>query len=100
MAQVQTTDLYESCLFLLNGCTLEAIEGIPVNGDITCKLTFSGARITELQADYFRGTAQVNLFHFRRTYNQISSHVLQAKKKLKAELRAQSQKLEGNYESA
>ncbi len=100
MAKVSTTDLYESCYYLLNSCTLEAIEGVPVNGDITCKLFFNGERIPDLQADYFRGTARVNLFDFRRTYNQINSHVQQAKKKLKAELRAQGQKLEGSYESA
>jgi hypothetical protein len=89
MSKVSTTDLYESCFYLLNACTIEAIEGIPVNGEITCKLFFSGERIAELQADYFRGTATVNLFHFRRTYNQINAHVQQARKKLKAELREQ-----------
>ena len=89
MAKVSTIDLYESCYYLLNSCTLEAIEGIPVNGEITCKLYFNGERITDLQADYFRGTAKVNLFDFRRTYNQINSHVQQAKKKLKAELKEQ-----------
>jgi hypothetical protein len=91
MAKVSTIDLYESCYYLLNSCTLEAIEGIPVNGEITCKLYFNGERITDLQADYFRGTAWVNLFEFRRAYNQINSHVQQTKKKVRAELRQQLQ---------
>lgn len=99
MAKVSTTDLYESCYYLLNSCTLEAIEGIPVNGEITCKLYFNGEHITDLQADYFRGTAQVNLFNFRRTYNQINAHIQQTKKKLRAELRAQNQKREVSHES-
>jgi hypothetical protein len=89
MAKVSTTDLYESCYYLLHNCKLEAIEGIPVNGEITCKLFFSGEQIPDLQADYFRGTASVNLFNFRRTYNQISAYIQQTKKKLKAELREQ-----------
>jgi hypothetical protein len=95
MGKVATTDVYESCYYLINTCQLEAIEGVPLNGEITCKLIFSGERITDLQADYFRGTASVNLFNFRRTYSQVCVYIQQAKKKLKAELKAQAEKKGG-----
>jgi hypothetical protein len=91
MTKVSTADLYEACYYLLNSCMLEAIEGLPVNGEISCSLSFTGEKIPDLQAQYFQKTASVNLFHFRRAYSQVNSYLLQAKKKLKQDYRQQQQ---------
>jgi hypothetical protein len=84
--QISTGDVYESVFYLLNGCTLEAIEGQQVNGKISCILRFTGPKIAELQAHYFQGTVEVNLFEFRRTYPKVCAWINQAKKQLKHQL--------------
>jgi len=86
--EVSTSDLYEGAYYLLSNCELVAIEGLVVNGQVTCRLSFNGSRLPELQAKYFGGKTEVNLFLFRRAYSQIVQHVNEAKKKMKAELRA------------
>lgn len=88
--QIVTADVYESCFYILNGCTLEAVEGIPVNGKINCQLKFTGDNIIKIQAEYFSGKASVNLFEFRRTYSQVCSWIQQAKKQLKHQLQPQT----------
>ena len=88
---VTTFDLYEGTYYLLNGCELEAIEGLKVNGSITCRLTFSGDNLNTLQLNYLQGQAEANLFGFRRTYSQLSSLVLKAKKKFKNQLKQEAQ---------
>jgi hypothetical protein len=89
--QVTTADVYESCFYILRGCSLAAVEGIPVNGRINCRLKFTGDKILEKQAEYFSGKANVNLFEFRRTYSQVCTWIQQAKKQLKHELLLQQQ---------
>jgi hypothetical protein len=84
--QIITADVYESCFYLLAGCTLDAVEGIPVNGKISCRLTFTGPEILKKQAEYFSGKALVNLFEFRRTYAQVLSWIAEAKRKTNREL--------------
>ena len=83
---ITTTDLYESTYYLLTGCELEAIEGVRVNGKITCRLSFRSPKIPHLQMEYFQGRAAVNLFQFRRAYGQVNALVRSAKKKAKAQL--------------
>ena len=83
---VITTDLYESTYYLLAGCELESIEGLRINGKITCRFSFRSPRIPQLQMEYFHGGAEVNLLQFRRAYGQINALVRSAKKKAKAEL--------------
>lgn len=87
---IVTADVYESCFYIMNGCTLDAVEGIPVNGKINCQLKFTGDNIIEKQAEYFSGKAKVNLFEFRRTYSQVCSWIQQAKKQLKHQLKQQA----------
>ena len=70
---VTTTDLYASTYYLLTGCEIEAIEGVRVNGKITCRLSFRSPRIPQLQMDYFQGGAEVNLLQFRRA---MATHLL------------------------
>ena len=93
--QVSTCDLYEGTYYLLNGCELEAIEGLKVNGAITCRLTFSGDELNRLQLSYLQGQAGANLFEFRRAYSQLSSLVQKAKKKFRNQLKQESQKKGG-----
>jgi len=84
---VSTTDLYEGTYYLLHGCELVCIEGAPVNGSITCKLTFQGAPLSRLQLEYFSGKAHVPLFEFRRAFGQVNALVREARKKAKGRLR-------------
>ena len=94
---VTTTDLYESCYYLLNGCELASIEYSKVNGKITCQLSFQSENITSLQIEYFHGKAKVNLFDFRRAFGQVLSLVKTTKKKAKNKLNQPyaSEQLEG-----
>ncbi len=87
--EVTTCDLYEGSYYLLNGCELEAIEGLKVNGSVTCRLTLSAVNLNTLQLTYLQGQAEANLFRFRRTYGQLSALVQKAKKKFKNELKQQ-----------
>ncbi len=87
--EVTTCDLYEGAFYLLKGCELEAIEGLKINGSITCQLSFSGVNLNTLQLTYLQGQAEANLFQFRRTYSQLSALVQKAKKKLKSQLKQQ-----------
>ncbi len=87
--EVTTCDLYEGSYYLLNGCELEAIEGLKVNGSVTCRLTLSAVNLNTLQLTYLQGQAEANLFRFRRTYGQLSALVQKAKKKFKNQLKQQ-----------
>jgi hypothetical protein len=84
--RVSTTDLYESTYYLMGGCELEGIEAERLNGTISCRLTFQGERLMELQREYFGGRATVVLLHFRRAFGQINALVGRAKKKAKSRL--------------
>jgi len=85
--RITTTDLYEGTFYLLGGCQLVAIEGVPQNGSITCRLTFQGDKLAHLQLEYFSGNAKVALFPFRRAFGQVNALVYSAKKKAKNSLR-------------
>ncbi len=87
MDTVTTFDLYEGSYYLLGGCELEAIEGLKVNGTLTYRMSFTGEKLVQLQLSYLNGQASANLFEFRRTYSQLSSLVLKAKKKLRNQLK-------------
>ena len=63
------------------------IEAARVNGGVSCRLSFRGARLSELQAEYFCGRAKVALFPFRRAFGQVNALVYSAKKKAKSQLR-------------
>ena len=89
---VSTTDLYESTFYLLGGCELVSIEAERVDGSITCRLTFKGDKLGELQLEYFSGKAKVPLFGFRRAFGQVNALVYSAKKKAKGQLRQQATK--------
>ena len=89
--EIATCDLYEGAYYLLGGSELEAIEGVKVNGALTCRLTFRGDNLNELQLSYLQGQAQANLFQFRRAYSQLSALVQKAKKKFKNQLKQEAQ---------
>jgi hypothetical protein len=86
---VTTTDLYESTFYLMGGCELTGIEAQRVDGSITCRLTFRGEKLAELQSEYFAGRARVALFPFRRAFGQVNALVYSAKKKAKGQMRQQ-----------
>lgn len=85
--QVSTTDLYEGTFYLLGGCELVSIEAQRVDGSITCRLTFKGDQLGQLQLEYFAGKARVPLFGFRRAFGQVNALVYSAKKRAKGQLR-------------
>lgn len=89
--QIITSDVYESCFYVLAGCTLVAVEGIPINGKISCQLKFTGPGILEKQVEYFSGKVKVDLFEFRRTYQQVCAWIKQAKKQINHQLTLQTQ---------
>jgi hypothetical protein len=84
---VSTTDLYESTFYLLGGCELTGIEAQRVDGSITCRLTFRGEKLRDLQLEYFSGHAKVPLFPFRRAFGQVNALVYSAKKRAKGQIR-------------
>ena len=85
--QVSTTDLYESTFYLLGGCELVSVEAQRVDGSITCRLTFKGANLSQLQLEYFAGKAKVPLFAFRRAFGQVNALVYSARKRGKSQLK-------------
>jgi hypothetical protein len=92
---ISTTDLYESTFYLMGGCELVGIEAQRIDGAITCRLTFRGEKLAELQSEYFAGRAKVSLFPFRRAFGQVNALVYTAKKRAKGHLR-QPQDAQGN----
>jgi hypothetical protein len=80
MERVGVTDLYQACWLLLKGCELTGIECIPMGGTLSCRLSFAGSNLEELQDEYFQKRSCVNLWAFRSAYNQVNSYVHQAKK--------------------
>ncbi len=80
MENVSVTDLYEAAYFLMNGFELKEVECIPISGKLSCRLSFSGENLNNLQDSYFKRTVKVNLFAFRQSYNTINSYIHQAKK--------------------
>ena len=87
---ISTTDLYESTFYLMGGCELVGIEAQRVDSAISCRLTFRGEKLPELQSEYFAGRARVALFPFRRAFGQVNALVYAAKKKAKNQLRQQA----------
>ena len=80
---IHVTDLYESCYFYLNGAEITAITCEQVNGKLTCKITFTGSNLASLQYKYYSNECLVNLYSFRRAFQQITSYLNEAKKKYK-----------------
>jgi hypothetical protein len=78
---VSTTDLYEGAYYLTKGSELVTIEGRKVNGKVTCEITFAKPGITEMQINYFKGGAEVNLLSFRRAFGQLHAWVHKEKKR-------------------
>ena len=87
---IVTGDVYESCFYILCGCTLVTVQGTPVNGKISCQLKFTGPDILKKQAEYFSGKECVNLFEFRRTYQQVCAWIQQTKRKINHQLQQQA----------
>lgn len=89
METITTSDLYEGCYYLLNGCNITVIKGRILNKKISCDLTFEGENLLRLQIEYFQSRAIVNMFDFRRAYGKLNSLIYNAKKQLKNELKEQ-----------
>lgn len=82
---IHVTDLYESCYFYLNGAEITQIVCEQVNGKLTCKITFAGPNLGQLQYKYYSNECLVNLYSFRRAFQQITSYLNEAKRKFKQE---------------
>ena len=88
---IQVTDLYECCYFYLNGAEITQITCEQVNGKLTCKITFSGSNLAKLQYKYYSNECLINLYSFRRAFQQITSYLNEAKKKYKQQQKATTQ---------
>lgn len=80
METVEITDLYQASYYLVNGCSLQAVECIPLSGTLGCRISFAGPQLEDLGRTWYEKKAVVNLWAFRSAYNQINSLVHQAKK--------------------
>jgi hypothetical protein len=78
---ISTSDLYEGAYYLTKGCELVSVAGKKINGKVSCELTFVKPGIVELQINYFKGGAEVNLLAFRRVFGQIHALVHREKKR-------------------
>lgn len=78
--ETDVVDLYLASYLLLNGCKLIEVQCIPTGGAVSCRLFFSGPRIPELEDEFFKQSAMVNLLAFRSAYNQVNGYIHQAKK--------------------
>ncbi len=95
MDTVTTPDLYEASYYLIAGCRLDSIQCISIAGDPICHFSFCSPQMPELQAEYLRSQAQVNLFAFRRAYSQLLSYAAAAKKKWRQQPPAAATATEG-----
>jgi hypothetical protein len=77
---LKSADLYECAYYFSYGCTLKDVELVIENKKELCFLFMTGEKILALQQDYFKSTALVNLFDFRRSYNRLMNIVALAKK--------------------
>ena len=84
---ISTTDLYEACFYLMQGFKIEKVEIVNQNRKEMGKFILSGEGIQKAQLVYLNGEANVNIMDFRRTYNQLTTLVGQAKRELR-ELKA------------
>ncbi len=94
MAEIKVSNLHECAWYIANGAEIKAIEGYPVNSKISCEIYLSSPEISDLQAKYFSGAAEANIFTFQRAYRKISTHIAEAKKKIKRQLTQESQQEE------
>jgi hypothetical protein len=80
---INTTDLYEAAFYLIEGFKLEKVEIVNQNRKEMGKFSLSGEGIQKAQVVYFNGEAKVSIMDFRRTYNQLTTLVGQAKRELR-----------------
>ena len=80
---ISTTDLYEAAFYLIEGYKLEKVEIVNQNRKEMGKFILSGEGIQKAQVVYLNGEAVVNVMNFRRTYNQLTTLVGQAKRELR-----------------
>jgi hypothetical protein len=77
---LKSADLYECAYYFSYGCTVKDVELVIENKKELCFLYMTGEAILTLQQDYFKSTALVNLFDFRRSYNRLMNIVALAKR--------------------
>ena len=80
---INTTDLYETAFYLIEGFKLEKVEIVSQGRKELGKFTLSGEGIQKAQVVYFNGDAKVGVMDFRRTYNQLTTLVGQAKREIR-----------------
>ena len=80
MDNLETTDLYHASYLLLSGCKLMEVRCIPTGGELTCLMAFTGTELHAINTTWIAQEAVANLLSFRNAYNQITTHVRQAKR--------------------
>ncbi len=82
--EIRTSDLYEAAYYLTQGVTPHQITCRELTGnatrDIICDFFFDGEAIPQLQSDFLRSEAVVNLVLFRRCYGEINNYANNAKR--------------------
>lgn len=87
MDRVETSDSYHASYLMANGQTVEEVQCIPIAGEVSCKLVFSGPRVLELTDDFFSKNACVNLYIFRQAYNQVQNYIQQGLRTYRTEMK-------------
>ena len=82
--EIRTSDLYEAAYYLTQGVTPHLVTCRLLAGNVTkdiiCDFYFEGEVIPQLQSDFLRSEATVNLALFRRCYGEINNYANNAKR--------------------
>ena len=80
MESVETSDLYHASYLLLSGCQLTGAECSQVGKNLSCRLSFQGQSMSNLNDNWYQKRAMVNLWAFRQAHAQVHQYVDMAKK--------------------
>ena len=82
--EIRTSDLYEAAYYLTCGIPPHQITCRTLSGnatrDVICDFYFEGEAVPQLQSDFLRSEAAVNLALFRRCYGEINNYANNAKR--------------------
>lgn len=80
MSDVRTKDLYEAAYYLAQGCRIRDLEFTGRPGRHEHEFVFDEKEAGPLAPAYLSGDAVVNLFDFRRGYNEAWRRLRSARK--------------------
>lgn len=80
MSEVRTRDLYEAAYYLAQGCRIREMESSGGTGRHEHEFVFDEKEAGPLAPGYLSGDAMVNLWDFRRGYNEAWRRLRAARK--------------------